>query len=58
LPIGTITSIDGLDAVRSSEGVLAADLYVGVGATIRPVQVDADRSGYVIATAETPNGGP
>ena len=54
LPVGRIISIDGLDAVRSSEGVLAADLYVGVGATIRPVQVDADRSGYVIATAETP----
>jgi hypothetical protein len=35
--------------------VLAASLYVGAGATIRPVQVDADRSGYVIATAATPS---
>jgi hypothetical protein len=43
--------VHGLDAVRSSPGVLAADLYFGAGATIRPVQVDADRSGYVVATA-------
>lgn len=55
LPVGTIGSIDGLDAVRASPGVLAASLYVGAGATIRPVQVDADRSGYVIATAATPS---
>jgi biotin carboxylase len=54
LPVGTVSSIDGLDAVCSAPGVLAADLYFGVGATIRPVQVDADRSGYVIATAATP----
>ena len=30
-----------------------ADLYFDVGATITPVQVDADRRGYVVATAET-----
>jgi biotin carboxylase len=54
LPVGTISSIDHLDLVRDSTGVLAASLYVGVGSTIRPVQVDADRSGYVIATAATP----
>jgi biotin carboxylase len=54
LPVGTVSSIDGLDAVSSAPGVLAAGLYFGVGATIRPVQVDADRSGYVIATAATP----
>jgi biotin carboxylase len=53
LPVGTVTAIDGLDEVRSSDGVLAADLYFGIGATIGPVQVDADRRGYVIATAET-----
>jgi biotin carboxylase len=53
LPVGTVTSIDGLDAVRAAPGVLAASLYFGTGATIRPVQVDADRSGYVIATAPT-----
>ncbi len=53
LPVGRVTAIDGLDAVRASPGVLAADVYVGPGATLRPVQVDADRSGYVIATASS-----
>jgi hypothetical protein len=33
--------------------VLDAGLYFGVGATINPVQVDADRYGYVIATGES-----
>jgi biotin carboxylase len=53
LPLGTVTSVDGLDDVKSSPGVLAAGLYFGTGATITPVQVDADRRGYVAATAET-----
>lgn len=54
LPVGTVRSIGRLDAVRASPGVLAADVYIGAGAMIRPVQVDADRSGYVIATATGP----
>lgn len=54
LPVGTVTAIDRLDRLRASSGVLAADLYFDVGSTIRPLQVDADRSGYVIATADTP----
>lgn len=53
LPIGTVTAIDRLDRVRCAPGVLAADLYFGAGSTIRPLQVDADRNGYVIATAAT-----
>jgi len=54
LPTGKVTSIDGLDRVRASPGVLQADLYIEIGETIRPVQVDADRRGYIIATADTP----
>jgi biotin carboxylase len=54
LPVGTVTSIAGLEETRRAPGVLAADLYFDVGHVIRPVQVDADRSGYVIATGETP----
>jgi biotin carboxylase len=54
LPVGTVSAIDALDDVRSSAGVLAAGLYFDVGATITPVQVDADRRGYVVATAATP----
>jgi biotin carboxylase len=54
LPLGTVADVEGLERVRSSHGVLAAGLYFGPGATIAPVQVDADRRGYVVATAETP----
>jgi biotin carboxylase len=50
LPVGVIDRVDGLDAVRASDGVLAAGFYVGPGARIRPVEVDADRNGYVVAT--------
>jgi biotin carboxylase len=53
LPVGTVSGIDGLDDVRASPGVLSAGLYFGTGTTITPVQVDADRRGYVVATAET-----
>ena len=52
LPTGTVVSVDGLDLVRTAPGVLQADLYIQIGETIRPVQVDADRRGYVIATAD------
>jgi biotin carboxylase len=50
LPTGRVLSIDGLEQVRDAPGVLDADLYLQVGETIRPVQVDADRRGYVVAT--------
>jgi biotin carboxylase len=53
LPVGTVASIAGLDDVRAAPGVLDAGLYFGPGAVIEPVQVDADRRGYVIATGET-----
>ncbi|MDX6451467.1 MAG: hypothetical protein QOH16_1516 [Gaiellaceae bacterium] len=53
LPLGTVSAISGLDVVRSSPGVLDASLYFDVGATITPLQVDADRRGYVVATGET-----
>jgi biotin carboxylase len=52
LPVGRIRSIEGLDAVRSSPGVVKADVYMKAGETINPVQVDADRRGFVIATAD------
>jgi biotin carboxylase len=54
LPVGTVEAIDGIDAVRASDGVLAVDLYFGPGHVIRPLQVDADRNGYVIATGADP----
>ena len=54
LPLGTVSAIEGLEDVQAAPGVLAAGLYFGPGATIGPLQVDADRRGYVVATAETP----
>ena len=34
-------------------GVVQADAYLQVGETIRPVRLDGDRRGYVIAIADT-----
>ncbi|MFI5054430.1 MAG: hypothetical protein ACHQDE_08725, partial [Acidimicrobiia bacterium] len=34
--------------------VLEAGLYIQLGETISPVEVDADRRGYIIATADDP----
>jgi cysteine synthase A/argininosuccinate lyase len=50
LPTGRLLAVGGLDRVRSSPGVLDAGLYLELGETIRPVQVDADRRGYVVAS--------
>ena len=55
LPTGTVVGIDGLERVRTAPGVLEAGLYIQPGETIRPVQVDADRRGYIIATADNPH---
>ena len=53
LPTGTVTSIGSLEPVLEADGVVQADTYLQVGETIRPVRLDGDRRGYVIATAET-----
>ena len=42
-----------LDPVLEAEGVVQAETYLAVGETIRPVRLDGDRRGYVIATADT-----
>ncbi len=55
LPIGRVVSVSGLERVHASAGVLEAGLYIQVGETIRPVQVDEDRRGYVIATGADTN---
>ena len=54
LPTGRVLAIDGLERIRAAPGVLEAGLYLQIGETIRPVQVDADRRGYIITTADTP----
>ena len=53
LPTGTVTEIGGLEKVSAFPGVVQADIYLSVGETIRPVQLDGDRRGYVIAIADT-----
>jgi len=53
LPTGRVTRIGSLEPVLSAEGVVQADTYLQVGETIRPVRLDGDRRGYVIAVADT-----
>jgi biotin carboxylase len=53
LPTGRVRRVGPLDKVLAFPGVVQADVYLQVGETIRPVRVDGDRRGYVIATADT-----
>jgi biotin carboxylase len=53
LPTGRVKWIGPLDKVLAFPGVVQADVYLQVGETIRPVRLDGDRRGYVIATADT-----
>ncbi|RDI74241.1 ATP-grasp domain-containing protein [Gaiella occulta] len=52
LPAGKVLRIGSLDPVLAAEGVVQADTYLQVGETIRPVRLDGDRRGYVIAVAD------
>jgi len=53
LPTGRVTRIGPLDPVLAAPGVVQAETYLQVGETIRPVRLDGDRRGYVIAVADT-----
>ncbi len=53
LPTGTVRGWSGLDRVRAFPGVVQADVYLTEGEEIRPVRLDGDRRGYVIAVADT-----
>jgi biotin carboxylase len=53
LPTGKLVRVSGLEKVLAFPGVVEADLYFQEGETIRPVQVDGDRRGYVIALGST-----
>ena len=46
-------AVGPLDKVLAFPGVVQADVYLQVGETIRPVRLDGDRRGYVIATGDT-----
>jgi biotin carboxylase len=53
LPTGRVARIGSLEPVLAAEGVVQADTYLQIGETIRPVRLDGDRRGYVIAVADT-----
>jgi len=53
LPTGRVKRIGPLDKVLAFPGVVQADVYLEEGEVIRPVRLDGDRRGYVIATADT-----
>jgi biotin carboxylase len=53
LPTGTVRAWSGLERVLAFPGVVQADVFLSEGETIRPVRLDGDRRGYVIAVGQT-----
>ena len=53
LPVGRVRKLGSLERARATTGVLQVDVFIEEGELIRPVRVDADRRGYVIATGPT-----
>ena len=53
LPTGKVRSVSGLERVRAFPGVVQADVFLAEGEVIRPVRLDGDRRGYVIAVGDS-----
>ena len=53
LRTGKVIRVGSLEPVLAAPGVVQADTYIAEGEVIRPVRLDGDRRGYVIATADT-----
>ena len=53
LPTGKVRSVGSLERVLAFPGVVQADVFLTPGETIRPVRLDGDRRGYVIAKGDT-----
>jgi hypothetical protein len=53
LPTGVVQSVGPLDKALAFPGVDRAETWIEPGETIRPVQTDGDRRGYVIARGNT-----
>jgi biotin carboxylase len=53
LPAGRVRSIGGLERVSAFPGIVQADLFLTEGEEVRPVRLDGDRRGYVIAVGDT-----
>jgi biotin carboxylase len=53
LPTGRVRSVGSLERVLAFPGVVQAEVFLTPGETIRPVRLDGDRRGYVIAVGNT-----
>jgi biotin carboxylase len=53
LPTGKVLGWSGLERVLAFPGVIQADVFLVEGEEIRPVRLDGDRRGYVIAVGDT-----
>jgi biotin carboxylase len=53
LPLGKVRTVSGLERVLKAPGVVQADVFLQPGETVRPVRLDGDRRGYVIAVGQT-----
>jgi biotin carboxylase len=53
LPTGLVREVGTLERARAFPGVERVETWIEPGETIRPVQTDGDRRGYVIAQAAT-----
>jgi biotin carboxylase len=53
LPTGRVRGWGGLERVLAFPGVVQADVFLTQGEEIRPVRLDGDRRGYVIAVGDT-----
>ena len=53
LPTGRVKRVGSLEKALAFPGVVQADTYLTEGEIIRPVRLDGDRRGYVIAVADT-----
>jgi biotin carboxylase len=53
LPTGKVLAVGGLERILEAPGVVQAESYMVPGETIRPVRLDGDRRGYVIAVGDT-----
>jgi len=47
---GIVARVSGLDVARAMPGVVGAEVYVGVGATVHPLTDGSKRVGHVLAT--------
>ncbi|HEY0165684.1 MAG TPA: ATP-grasp domain-containing protein [Jatrophihabitans sp.] len=51
---GVVDSVSGLDIARAVPGVQEAVVYLAPGMSVRPLRVNEDRIGHVLATADDP----